>query len=103
MERLAKVYQRLRAAGIKLRNSKCEILKEKVLYLGHIVSTQRVATDPEKTLAVREWKPPRSVKELQAFLRTTGYYRQYVKQYPTVAKPLHKFKCKDTHPLDLGR
>lgn len=35
MECLADVFKRLRAAGLKLKLSKCEILKEKVLYLGH--------------------------------------------------------------------
>lgn len=57
MERIAKVFQRLRAAGLKLKHSKCEILNEKVLYLCHIASAQRVTTDPENIESIKQRKP----------------------------------------------
>lgn len=60
-------------------------LKENVLYLGHIVSAQGVVTNPGKIEAIGAWKSPPSVKELQAFLGTTGYYIQYVDQCATIA------------------
>ena len=47
-----------------------------------------VSTDPEKVQAVSEWKPPTQLKELQAFLGTIGYYRQYIADFATIARPL---------------
>jgi hypothetical protein len=61
--RLGEVLSRLRAAGLKLKPSKCELFREEVRYLGHIVSAGGVATDPEKVEAVSGWRPPGNVKE----------------------------------------
>ena len=54
VERLEEVLERLRRANLKLKPSKCELLKKEVKYLGHVVSAGGVSTDPEKVEAVRE-------------------------------------------------
>ena len=94
IQRLEEVFRRLQGAGLKLKPSKCELLQEEVRYLGHIVSPAGVATDPEKAEAVRDWPVPQGVKELQAFLGTVGYYRQYIKNFATDAGPLHRLTAK---------
>ena len=63
-------------------------------YLGRIVSAAGIATDPEKIEAIKNWSPPENVKQLQAFLGTAGYYRQYLPEFATVAKPLHQLTSK---------
>ena len=90
MTRLGEVFDRLRQAGLKLKPTKCELLQTEVRYLGHVVSQYGVATDPEKIDAVARWPVPKGLKELQAFLGTVGYYRQYIEAFATVAKPLTK-------------
>ena len=47
-----------------------------------------MSTDLDKVKAIRKWVPPKNTKEWQAFLGLTGYYRQYLKDYATTAKPL---------------
>ncbi|XP_067930949.1 uncharacterized protein [Watersipora subatra] len=58
-------------------------------YLGHIVSSERVATDPAKAEVVGQWPVPCGVRELQRFLGTVGYYRQNIPKFANIAKPLH--------------
>ena len=77
VERLEEVLKRLRAANLKLKPSKCELFRDEVKYLGHIVSSHGVSTDPEKIDAIKAWSSPTSVKDLQSFLGLAGYYRQY--------------------------
>ena len=38
---------------------------------------------------------PRSVKDIQKFLRLANYYRQFVKNFARVAKPLYEMTKKD--------
>ena len=79
--RLAEVFQRLRDAGLKLKPSKCKLLRTSVKYLGHVVSDRGVETDPEKTLTVTTWPTPCNTKELRQFLGFASYYRRFVKKF----------------------
>ena len=80
---------KLREAGLKMKLSKCAFFCKEVLYLGHKISRKSISTDPSKVDDVNKWSTPATVQELQKFLGLTGYYKQYVKNSPGVAKPLH--------------
>ncbi len=54
------VLQRIRDAGLKLKPQKCFFFKSRVLYLGHVVSRDGVAVDPEKVEKVKSWPTPQS-------------------------------------------
>ncbi|RCV11635.1 hypothetical protein SETIT_2G202500v2 [Setaria italica] len=57
-------------------------------YLGHIISGQGVATGPQKIQAVQNWTTPTDIKQLRAFLRLTGYYRKFIRNYGLITYPL---------------
>ncbi|KRX49904.1 Transposon Ty3-G Gag-Pol polyprotein [Trichinella murrelli] len=50
--RLQEVHDRLRKAGMKVKPEKCQLMKRKVAYSGHIISEKGIATVPSKTRAV---------------------------------------------------
>lgn len=82
------VLQTLRDNQLFLKLSKCSFAQHKLEYLGHIISSAGVATDPQKIAAMLHWPKPTNVTEVRAFLGLTGYYRKFVKGYGILAKPL---------------
>jgi len=89
LQRLELLLQRPSSANLKLKPSKCSLLQTHVSFLGHIVSGEGIATDPQKTELVNNWPVPKTVKELRGFLGLAGYYRKFVKDYSKVATPLN--------------
>ena len=55
LDRLRAVFERLQAAGLKLKPSKCRLFQRRVGFLGQIVSEDGIETDPEKIEAVATW------------------------------------------------
>ena len=87
---LQAVFERLRQAGLKLHPRKCHLLRHKVTYLGHVVSAQGIAPDLDKTDRVNLWPIPHSAKEVQQFLGLANYYCRFIKDFASLAKPLHR-------------
>ena len=63
-------------------------MQDRVEFLGHIVSSEGVATDPSKIDTVEKWPPPRNLYEVRAFLGLCGYYRRFVRDFAAVATPM---------------
>jgi hypothetical protein len=67
---------------------KCAFWLSEVSFLGHVINQQVIAVDPKNITAVVEWKRPSSVSEIQSFLGLAGYYRCFVPNFSSIAKPL---------------
>lgn len=82
------VLQTLHDNQLYLKRSKCSFAQDQVEYLGHIIFSNGIATDPNKTITMLHWPQPTTMTEVRAFLGFTGYYRKFVKGYGILAKPL---------------
>ena len=89
LRRLRGVFAKLDKAGLKLKPNKCELFKTRITYLGHIVSSKEIETDPKKVEAVKNWTIPKTVTDVRSFLGFTNYYRRFIRGYAKVAKPLN--------------
>ena len=88
VEHVRLVLQLLQRDKWQVKLSKCVFAQRQLRYLGHIISEQGVATDPEKVQAVLQWPTPTSVKELRSFLGLAGYYRRFVRHFGMLSRPL---------------
>ena len=64
LERLGAVFWKLEKAGLKLKPSKCELFWWQIAYLGHVISTQGVATNEVKINIIKNWPTPTNVTEV---------------------------------------
>ena len=90
LERLEGVFERLRKAGLKLKPSKCTFFRDRIAYLGHIVSKKGIEADPKKIEAIQKWPEPKTVTQVRSFLGFTNYYRKFMFRYAQIAKPLNE-------------
>ena len=75
MDSLDKVFSRLHESGLRVKPSKYCFVKESVKYIGHVVSSQCVSTDPDKTEALRNWPRPKNIKDIRRYPGFTSYYQ----------------------------
>ena len=92
---MKKVISKLQEYGVTAAFKKCNFGFENLKALGHRLSGLELAIDENKILAVKEFKFPTSIKEIQSFLGLVGYYRQFIKDFAKIAKPLNELLCKD--------
>lgn len=64
-------------------------MRREVSYLGHLISDQGVAPNPEKIKSVSEFPIPKTDKNIKQFLGLCGYYRKFVKDFSKLAIPLN--------------
>jgi len=88
MSHLRVVFERFRAAGVKLKPSKCRLAANEITFLGHKLTSQGLRKDESKVTAIIGYPQPTNVLELRRFLGLVGYYRKFIKGFAIIAKPL---------------
>ncbi len=97
LDRLDQVLQRLEEHGLRLHKSKCEFLKDRVEYLGHIIDKDGLHPVPEKVRAITDAPAPSNVSELRSYLGMLQYYARFLPNLSSELSPLHDL-LKDKTP-----
>ena len=88
LELLEKVMTTLAQNGIKLKVTKSEFLKEKVSFLGHIISKDGIDKCPKYIEKIQNYPKPNNINQLRRFLGLSNFQRKFVHQFASIAKPL---------------
>ncbi|GFW26726.1 retrovirus-related Pol polyprotein from transposon 17.6 [Trichonephila clavipes] len=81
LEKLKIIFEIAKKYGLEIKFKKCQFLKKKIEFLGHIVESGTIKPSPTKTLAVRKFPEPTTIKQVQSFLGLTGYFRNISEDY----------------------
>eukprot|EP00253_Pinus_taeda_P014588 PITA_14588 len=93
-EHLRIVLQTLREHQLYAKFSKCDFFKEEIQYLGHVITKEGIAVDPEKIKAIMDWPVPKDVADVRSFMGLAGYYRRFVEGFSRVASPITSLQKK---------
>ena len=83
-----RVLQRMMELDLHLKLEKCTFAVTEVEYLGMIVRPGQLAMDPVKLDGIAKWPTPVKVKDVRSFLGFANFYRRFIPNYSTVARPL---------------
>jgi hypothetical protein len=85
-QHIQQVFDRLRAANVSLKSSKCKFFMDEVLFLGHTVNAKGISLDLEKIAAILNFPEPKNVNDVLRFLGLCNFYRRFIKDFAYIAE-----------------
>jgi len=67
---------------------------EEIPILGVVVGKGQVKMEQEKIKAVKEWKTPTRIKDVESFLGFANFYWRFIHNFSHTARPLNELKGK---------
>ena len=95
MELLREVFRCMRENNLQAKLSKCSFAKKETKYLGFVISKDTKRPDPAKVKAIQEMRPPKDKSEVRSVLGLAGFYRDFIKNFSGIVKPLNDLLTKD--------
>ncbi|KAK6119921.1 hypothetical protein DH2020_046335 [Rehmannia glutinosa] len=93
-EHLRIVLETFRKEKLYAKFKKCEFWLDRVVFLGHVVTSQGIEVDPSKVEAVGGWNVPKNASEVRSFLGLVGYYRRFTEGFSRMAMPMTRLTRK---------
>ncbi|KAI1006047.1 hypothetical protein K3495_g2170 [Podosphaera aphanis] len=94
-EKVRKVINSLKKAGLVLDIDKCDFGVKQTKYLGFIIEAGNgVKVDPDKINAIAEWEEPENVSGIRSFLGFANFYREFIPNFAAVCEPLNSLTKK---------
>ncbi len=88
--RVTAALERIEKAGMTLNTQKCEFRKDQVKFLGHVIDTNGIRADPEKTAALRDMAPPKNITELRRFMGMANQLGKFSPRLADLSQPLRE-------------
>jgi hypothetical protein len=102
VKHLQAIFEQLRQWGLHLYHGKCKFFHDQLAYLGPMIIPEGLGVQQTKVNALQKVPALVDVPRLCAFLGLANNYRQFVKNFSLIAKPLTIFTSK-YQPWTWGR
>jgi len=68
---------------------------QKVNFLKVIMNQGKIKMEEDKVVGVLNWLTPKTVRDIRKFLGLANYYKQFVKDFAKIARPLNNLIKKE--------
>lgn len=102
---LRQLFSRMKKYGMLVNTSKCVFGASEVTFLGYSITSQGTRPLNTKVEAIKDFPPPKTVKELRRFLGMINFYRRFLPQAASVQAPLNALltgPSKGSSPINLS-
>ncbi|MBW0488612.1 hypothetical protein O181_028327 [Austropuccinia psidii MF-1] len=96
LERLSRVLDKATGVNMKISLKKCNLGFEELKASRHIVSGLKLNIEKNILAEVLLKQIPQNRKEMMSFLGFSSYYRQHLKDFEILAKPLYRICVQQT-------
>jgi hypothetical protein len=84
LNHLIQVCTTLKKESLFANIKRCSFFMDRVVFLGFILSCERVSDDPQKIQAIVDWPKPKNIHEVCNFLRLTTFYHRCIKGFSII-------------------
>jgi hypothetical protein len=95
IEHLRKIFDKLREANLMIKLKKCKFCMPNIEFLGHVVGRDGLQPDPTKIEKMENLERPTDLRTLRGVLGLFSYYRKFVKDFSSIAKPMTELLKKE--------
>lgn len=96
LKRITKeVLKILQENDLFLKPEKAEFCQTSIEYLGMIIEEGKIAMDKKKLSGILNWPEPKTVKQVRSFLGLGNFYRQFIRHFSKITRPLNDLLLKN--------
>ena len=96
LDHIRQVFEWFRKNKMRLKLSKCEFLKNKIHFLGHMINHEGIRPLPEKNKDISKIKAPSNIDKVCALLGVLNYYHRFIPAFSDLMQPIQKLLKKNT-------
>lgn len=85
---LAKLAERIAAAGLTISVEKSRFCMKSLKYLGYVVCEEGIRPDPDKIAPISDYPVPKTVKDIRRLMGLAGWYRRFIPNFASVTAPI---------------
>lgn len=83
------MFDRIRAAGLKLQPAICNIFCKEILYFGNVIKAANISLNLPKLRVLADWPVPITVCKLQSFVGCVNCYGDFIDDAINLTAPLY--------------
>jgi hypothetical protein len=92
---LRHIFAKLRAAKLRINPKKSLFARDRLVFLGFLLTPDGIQVDPKRFQKIRDLQPPTNQKQTKILIGFLAYYRKFLKGFSALSAPLRMLLRKD--------